>query len=398
LKIEELQRVVECGIALSTERDIHALLKQVVRAGCELANAEGGSLYIREEKEATTPMAQELTPSSELTSILRFVTVQNEKVEQNIESSFLGQEILVDHNSIAGWVCSTGSTLNVPDVYDLEPSYPFRFNDQFDREYNYHTKSMLAVPLKLPSGQIIGVLALVNARDEHNKPRAFSDDSVTLLLSLAGMSAVSIHNAKLLSEVRSAYLDTVLRLAMISEFKDKDTADHLERMAEYAVILAEELDCTQEECDLLKFAAPMHDIGKVGVADGILTKPGKLNEAEWTKMKEHPNIGARILSGSPSKVLQMSHDIALSHHEKFDGSGYPNGLKGEQISIWGRIVSVADVFDALTSKRPYKEAWPVSRALELINSESGRHFDPIVVQALHRSLPKLLHTKLNYRS
>jgi putative two-component system response regulator len=176
-------------------------------------------------------------------------------------------------------------------------------------------------------------------------------------------------------------LHTLQILGRAAEFKDNETGLHVIRMSHYSRLIAESVGWDEDACDLLFNAAPMHDIGKIGTPDAILTKPGRLDDEERVIMNEHARIGAEIIGdqASSSPLLKMAQRIALAHHEKWDGSGYPEGLAGEDIPIEARIVAIADVFDALTSKRPYKEAWPVDKALALIKEESGRHFDPGLV-------------------
>ncbi len=175
--------------------------------------------------------------------------------------------------------------------------------------------------------------------------------------------------------------ETLLRLAKAGEFRDTDTGNHILRMAKYSFLIAEKLGLPEEHCKLIELAAPMHDIGKIGIPDNILLKPGSLSADEWAVMKTHPTIGYKILHGSPSKYLSLGAEIALAHHEKYDGSGYPNSTKGEAIPIEARIVAVADVFDALTSERPYKKKWTNEAALEFLNANSGSHLDPVCVGA-----------------
>ena len=184
--------------------------------------------------------------------------------------------------------------------------------------------------------------------------------------------------------------DTVMRLSIAAEYRDEDTAEHIERMSSYATCLAREIGWTQEEQHMIKLAAPMHDVGKIGIRDSILRKRGQLTPDEWDHMKDHPLIGAKILGGSNSRLLQMAEIIALTHHERYDGTGYPRGLVADGIPLSGRIVALADVFDALTTHRVYKPAWPVERALDRIREESGRHFDPKLVDAFFNCLPDML--------
>jgi two-component system, response regulator RpfG len=182
-------------------------------------------------------------------------------------------------------------------------------------------------------------------------------------------------------DVRIREKETLLRLAKAGEYRDEGTGNHILRMAKYARLIASELNLSAMECDEIESAAPMHDIGKIGIPDQILLKPGPLNTEETSLMRQHAEIGYQILADSPSRYLQMGAVIALGHHEKFDGSGYPRGLAGEAIPLPARIVAVGDVFDALTTVRPYKQAWSMQQALDYLKAEMGGHFDPVCVRA-----------------
>lgn len=197
---------------------------------------------------------------------------------------------------------------------------------------------------------------------------------------------------KALAELVVRERETIFLLSKAAEYRDPETGAHILRMAHYSRQIGTRLGLPEAELDLLLDAAPMHDIGKVGTPDHILLKPGKLDEAEFAIMKQHAVIGWQILQGrsSSNKLLQMAAEIALAHHEKFDGSGYPNGLKGEAIPLIGRIVAVADVFDALTSARPYKAAWELDRARDHIRACSGSHFDPACVEAFFSEWESIL--------
>ncbi len=195
------------------------------------------------------------------------------------------------------------------------------------------------------------------------------------------------------NEVLETRLQIVRCLGKAAEYKDNETGTHVIRMSHYSRILAVALGFTEFQADELLHAAPMHDIGKIGIPDAILTKPGRLNDEEWAIMRQHTVIGANILGEHSSGLLKLAASIALNHHERWDGSGYPNGVAGEDIPLEARIVAVADVFDALTSERPYKPAWSVDDALKLLREESGKHFEPRVVQALIDNLPKVLEVQ-----
>ncbi|MDZ7373345.1 MAG: response regulator [candidate division KSB1 bacterium] len=173
-----------------------------------------------------------------------------------------------------------------------------------------------------------------------------------------------------------AYVDTLHRLALAAEYKDSQTSEHLRRVSLYSTILAAAAGLSPGDVEIIRHAAPMHDVGKIGIPDSILQKPGRLTPQEMETMRQHTVIGAKLLSGSPSRLLQVSAIVALTHHERWDGKGYPRGLAGDQIPVWGRICAIADVFDALTTERPYKEALSFEQALELMREGKGSQFDP----------------------
>jgi two-component system response regulator RpfG len=182
-------------------------------------------------------------------------------------------------------------------------------------------------------------------------------------------------------EVRDREKETLMRLARAGEFRDEETGYHLVRMARYSRLIADTIGLEREEAETIELAAPLHDIGKIGIPDQILLKKDKLDGMEWDTMRSHPLIGHEILKGSASKYVRMGSLIALGHHEKYDGSGYPNGLMSDHIALCARVVAVADVYDALTSVRPYKKAWSSEEAFEFLRQQRGKHFDPHLVDA-----------------
>ncbi|MFA7242086.1 MAG: HD domain-containing phosphohydrolase [Sulfuricellaceae bacterium] len=198
-------------------------------------------------------------------------------------------------------------------------------------------------------------------------------------------------------QIRAREKEIILRLSKATDYRDPETGAHILRMAHYARHIAVNLGLSLADQELILEAAPMHDIGKVGVPDHILLKPGKYEPEEFEIMKQHSRIGYEILAGSTASVLQAGAEIALTHHEKFDGTGYPDGLRGEAIPLFGRISAVADVFDALTSVRPYKAAWEIERAVELLRDEAGRHFDATCVDAFLANWENVLAIRGNIR-
>lgn len=247
------------------------------------------------------------------------------------------------------------------------------------------------------STQLIPVIFVTALKDEVDETRGFECGAVDYITKPITPAIVRARVRTHLSlvhaeELKKTHLQLIQRLGRAAEYKDNETGMHVMRMSHTSKILALALGFNEDFADKLLQAAPMHDIGKIGIPDHILLKPGRLDDDEMRTMQQHPLIGAEILANTNSELIQLAHSVALCHHEKWDGTGYPAQLKGEEIPIEGRIVAVADVFDALTNKRPYKEAWTVEKTMELINEQSGKHFDPQVVDALVRELDNVMQT------
>ncbi|MCE9583883.1 MAG: HD domain-containing protein, partial [Planctomycetes bacterium] len=327
---------------------------------------------------------------------------QNDVLSERLGSGNTGRFIRdktmpITKKSLAGYTAATGEVLNIPDAYAIPASAEYHFADEYDRKNNYRTHSLLSVPMKKLDGEVLGVLQLINARNEKGVIEPFHTDWEPLVLSLASQAAVAYGNALLTLDLKQAYLDTIMRLAIAAEFRDTDTAVHIRRMSMYSEAIAAAMPgYTPAMIEQILYAAPMHDIGKIGVSDRILQKPGKLTDEEFTEMKKHTTIGAAILEGAEAPILKLSHEIALAHHEKWDGSGYPYGKKEADIPMSARIVAVADVFDALSSLRCYKPPFPYDKAVAMIQEGAGKHFDPACVAAFTRALPKILQIYKEY--
>ncbi|NLC08579.1 MAG: two-component system response regulator [Gammaproteobacteria bacterium] len=242
---------------------------------------------------------------------------------------------------------------------------------------------------------IIFVTALSDSGDEEKGFALGAVDYITKPFNPAIVKArVRTHLSLVQAEeVLETRLQIVQCLGKAAEYRDNETGMHILRISHFARTIAKAIGFSDEQADELLHAAPMHDVGKIGIPDAILLKPGKLTAEEWEVMRQHPAIGARIIGEHKSSLLQLAATIALCHHEKWDGSGYPNGLAGEDIPLEARIVSLVDVFDALTSVRPYKKAWPIEEALEFIRDQSGSHFDPMLVDIFMDCLPEILHIR-----
>jgi putative two-component system response regulator len=268
---------------------------------------------------------------------------------------------------ISGWVMLHRESAMVPDIYadDRIPADAYRPT---------FVKSLLMVPIR----QFDPVGAIGNYWAEHHEP---SEREVMLLQALADSTAVAMENVRMIAELETARRDSLMRLAIAAEFRDDGTHEHPQRVGHTAMLLAQALGVGDAHAALIGQAAELHDVGKLSIPDAILLKRNKLAAHEFEKLKTHTTAGAAILGGSESALMQPAEQIALTHHERWDGSGYPNSLSGDDIPITGRIVALADVFDALTHPRPYKEAWSIDATISEIRSLRGRQFDPAVVGA-----------------
>jgi len=362
-------------------KDLDALLDRVLLEARQLTHADAGSIFLVDNK------------------VLKFSYIHNDTLFAAPGNKYLysNQTLEINNLSMAGYVASTGESIVIDDAHHLPATVSFAFNPAFDHLSGYHTRSILAVPLKTSRERIVGVLQLINALDANREVIPFTETDKLLLNYFAQNAAVAIERAMMTRE-------TILRMIRICELRDpNETGPHVNRVGAYAAeiyqqwALTKGLDGDQinKHKDLLRIAAMLHDLGKVAISDLILKKPAKLDDDEFQVMKYHTIYGARFFENPASDLDQLSAEIALNHHERWDGRGYPGripdifadhlrmgmGKQVEEIPISGRIVALADVFDALVSKRVYKEAMPEDQVLTIIKDESGKHFDPEVVAA-----------------
>lgn len=267
---------------------------------------------------------------------------------------------------------------------------------QSNFEENYSATNELLVSLSKKEGHL-GLIYIYFDEDLSENDRSlielYSRNVLTAIQSLLYNQALlekqmEINNKNI--EIIETQREMVMKLGEVVEYKSKETANHTNRVAEMASIIGQEIGLSSDECSLLKFSAPMHDVGKIGIEDKLLNKAGKLTEAEYNVIKNHSVIGYDLFKSSKRKLLNTCAIVALQHHERWDGTGYPNGLKGQNIHLFGRIVALVDVFDALTHNRVYKAAWTVDEAKAYIVQQKGKHFDPQLVEVFVSSLPKLI--------
>ncbi len=379
-KIIEILRILE---DISHIKDIDTLLEQVLYEARKIVNAEAGSVFLIKD------------------DILSFEYVQNDILYSNYDNSnvysYTKKKIPVDNKSIAGYAALTKKPLIIDDVYKIDKNKPYSFNRKFDEKSNYITKSVLTVPLINNRDIVIGVFQIINSTDSEKNIISFTENDSFVVELFAKQAAVAIEKAVMTREI-------ILRMISIAELRDpQETGAHVNRVGAYSVEIYKDWarknglpsKTIKHNKDILRIASMLHDVGKVAISDSILKKKGKLSELEFENMKFHTIFGARLFKGTASEWDDMAHEISLNHHEKWDGSGYPGkiedissddlkvsaGKKGEEIPIYARIVALADVFDALMSQRWYKDPWPEERVFNFIVSESGKHFDPSVVDS-----------------
>lgn len=295
-------------------------------------------------------------------------------------------EIRIPYGSglVGASICS-GQPIFIDDAYKDD-----RHNSDNDKKTGYRTKAIMTIPFRNNDGEVIGAYQAVN---KLTKAETFSTKDMEYLSLAAAYSGKSLESVMLHEEMIETQKEIIFSMGEIGESRSKETGKHVRRVAQYSYLLALGLGMSEKEADMLRSASPMHDIGKVAIPDAILQKPGKLTEEEFEQMKSHTLTGYHMLRHSKRELLQTAAIVAQQHHEKWDGSGYPQGLQGEEIHIYGRITAVADVFDALGSSRVYKPAWELDRILALLQEERGRHFDPKVVDAFMGQLPRILEVR-----
>ena len=399
-KLEELLRL---GAELNTIQDVDILLEKILLEARRYASADAGTIYIKQGNELVFSHAQNDTKQKELP--------EGKKL---IYTSF---KVPVNEKSIAGYVAARGESLCIPNVYEIGNDTPYSFDPSYDKKSNYRTNSTLTVPLKNQTGDILGVIQIINALDEKGGDAEFSRSDELYVSHFASSASMVLQRAQMTRAL-------LLRMIQMAELRDpKETGAHVNRVASYSVEIYERWatakghDPAEIEVyrDVLRMAAMLHDAGKVAISDLILKKPARFTEEEFEIMKAHTYLGARLFTDKQSKFDEVAADVALTHHENWDGTGYPGYIdvvtgeplekdlkgkaiprKGEEISIFGRIVALADVFDALSSRRVYKESWGEKEVLDEIRTLRGKKFDPEVVDVFFDCLDMIRSIQHRY--
>jgi len=395
---QKLTKIINLGIEITQVKDIDVLLEKILKEARKLVNADAGSIYIKEG------------------DTLKFSYTQNDTMQKRLP---VGKKLIystfsipINNQSISGYVANTGEMLNIPDVYKLSGGLPYLFNKRYDDLSGYRTQSVLTFPLKTNHGDIIGVLQLINGQNETGKVIPFRKKDEPLIMNFASTAAVAIERAQMTRAM-------ILRMIKMAELRDpKETGAHVNRVASYAVVIYEQWAAKRgvpqpeidKNRDVLRMAAMLHDVGKVAISDTILKKPARFTPEEYEVMKRHTILGAQLFAELYSAFDETALLVALNHHERWDGAGYPGyvnhcdgkaltghanndgsvqGKRAEEIPVFGRIVAIADVYDALSSRRVYKEAWDETKVLEEIKVSSGTYFDPEMIEAFFACLDSL---------
>lgn len=356
---ELLKTIFQYVVTIANERDVDKLLVSLADMGRDLVSADRCTVWLidRKEKKIWSKVAHGI-----------------DRIEISLSKG------------IAGYVAETGEHLVINDAYDDD-----RFDQQVDKATGYHTRNILALPIADSKGEIIGVYQAMNKMVGNKK---FSKKDLEHLLLAASYTGKQLESIALQEEIESTQREIILTLAETGEMRSKETGNHVKRVAEYSQILAEAYGLPPEQVKLLKDASPMHDIGKIAIPDSILLKPGPLTGEERKEMQTHTILGYEMLNHSERELLKTAALVALQHHEKWDGTGYPKGLKGEGIHIFGRLIAIADVFDALICKRVYKDPWPVDKIRNMFVEGRGKAFDPKVIDAFLKVMDKMVEVSV----
>lgn len=355
---------------VATFSDTHSILSALLEQSRKLARAEAGTIYLLSSGE------------------LHFTAAQNDVLfpaSASNKFTYFNSRLPLNKTSIAGYAAVTGEILNIADVRDLPKDAEYSFNPSLDATTGYVTKSALAVPLVNGKGNTVGVLQLINHQGLHG-PEPFTEKNEREIASLCQLATIPLERSFLV-------IAMILRILRTAALRDpSETSDHVARVGSIAAELyhhwAEKRNVDPEEIlftkGQLRLAAMLHDVGKVGVPDAILRKPGALTPEERTVMQRHACLGAGLFENSPHLIDKMAHDITMHHHARWDGKGYTGrkdvpSPRGADIPLWARITAIADVYDALMSERIYKNAWTAERALQHLRQEAGRHFDPDLI-------------------
>jgi HD-GYP domain-containing protein (c-di-GMP phosphodiesterase class II) len=396
---------------LNQIQDLDLLLERILQEAREVVHADAGSIYVKETEEANGERVEKL--------VIKYAQndTQQKKLPPGQKLVYSVFSLPINTLTISGYCAFTRKLVNVPDVYNLPQDAPYSFSTTYDKISNYKTTSTLAIPLVTAEGRLLGVIQIINSKDTNGTTVPFSKDDEFLITHFAANVTVALQRAYVTRAM-------ILRMIRMSELRDpKETGTHVNRVAGYSVEIydgyAKRRNVPDVERgkyrDTLKIAAMLHDVGKVAISDVILKKPGRFTPEEYLVMQHHTVYGAGLFDDLQSEMDTIARDIALTHHENWDGTGYPGwidpvslkplktddqgkplGRRGEEIPLPGRIVALADVYDALCSRRVYKEPWTEDQVLSEIRNVRGVKFDPELTDIFFEVLPNIKQIKNLY--
>jgi HD-GYP domain-containing protein (c-di-GMP phosphodiesterase class II) len=380
-----VKSLIRFDAELNRIQDLDLLLERILLDARRVVHADAGSIYIKELVREGNRQVEKLKIKYAQNDTQQKTLPQGQKLIYSIFS------VAIDNKSMSGYCALTQQSVNVPDVYHLPPNAPYFYNLSFDRISGYKTTSILTIPLKTTDGHLLGVIQMINALDYRGTIIPFSKEDEQLVSYFAIHASLALQRAQMLRII-------IMRMIKLSELRDpRETGTHINRVASYAV---EIYDCWAERHgipweerqifrDHFKIGTMFHDAGKVAISDAILKKPALLTEEEFLIMQRHTLYGAELFERPQLPLDTIAREVAFTHHENWDGTGYPRCKKGEEIPLTGRIVAIADVFDALCSKRVYKNPWNEEQVLMEIRRLSGTKFDPELVEIFFDILPNI---------
>ena len=409
-EVTDFKSIIELDSELNQIQDLDLLLERILQEARNVVRADAGSIYVK----------QAVDDEGVLVDKLLIKYAQNDTVQKTLPP---GQKMIysifsvpINEKSISGYCAFTGNIVNVPDMYNIPADAPYSFNSSFDKLTGYKTTSTLTFPLMTADGRLLGVIQVIN-KTENGNVVPFSEEDKFLLTHFAANATIALQRAYVTRAM-------ILRMIKMSELRDpKETGTHVNRVAGYAVEIYDrwaynnkipeaERDSFR---DILRIGAMLHDVGKVAISDVILKKPARFTPEEFMIMQHHTLYGAGLFDDPQSPIDHISRDIALTHHENWDGTGYPGRIdpvslvpettdeagkpgtrKGYDIPLAGRIVAIADVFDALCSKRVYKEPWSEEQVLAEMRQLAGSKFDPDLIDVFFEILPNIKQTQSLY--
>ena len=407
----DFKSILELDTEFNKIQDLDILLERILFEARKVSKADAGSIYVKQSIEENGSMVEKL--------FIKYS--QNETLQKSLPA---GQKLIysifsvaINEKSISGYCAYTGKIVNEPDMYNIPESAPYSFNSSFDKITGYKTTSSLTFPLRTAEGRLLGVIQLLNKTNEQEQVVPFTENDEFIITHFATNATSALQRAYVTRAM-------ILRMIKMAELRDpKETGTHVNRVSGYTVEIYDRWaynhnipDADRESYrDILKIGSMLHDVGKVAISDMILKKPARFTPEEFEVMQHHTLYGAGLFDDLQSPIDVVAKDIALTHHENWDGTGYPGwidpvsltsiktnddgkpvGRKGEEIPLAGRIVAVADVFDALCSKRVYKEPWNEEQVLSELKQLAGTKFDPELIDIFFEILPGIKQTQSMY--